>query len=194
MVFHYAQGGTLQQPTLETDRLILRPFLTADAQRVYQLVNDPLIADVTAHIPHPYPQHLAQEWIASHEPAWQQGTLAAFAITHKADHLLMGAISLMGINHEKAGIGYWLGRNFWQQGYCSEACRAICAFGINVLNLTTIGGSHLQRNPASGQVLIKNGFTFMRTRLINTGKRKFDEDVDFYQLTKTKWQDINRSA
>lgn len=184
----------MQQPTLETDRLILRPFHTADAPRVYPLVNDPRIADVTAHIPHPYPQHLAQAWIASHEPAWRQGTLAAFAITRKADHLLMGAISLMGIHQEKAGIGYWLGHDFWQQGYCSEACRAVCAFGFNALHLATIGGSHLQRNPASGQVLIKNGFTFMRTRQVSTGKREFDEAVDFYQLTQTNWQDIHRSA
>lgn len=171
----------MRQPELETPRLILRPFQFDDAGRVHKLVNDPLISDVTAHIPHPYPPLLAQEWIASHHPGWENGTLAAFAITLKADQHLIGAISLMGMNGEKAAIGYWLGREYWNRGYCSEACRAICEFGFETLNLSAIGGCHLQRNPASGQVLIKNGFQFIRSRLMNTAKREHDETVDVYQ-------------
>ncbi|MFE8046248.1 GNAT family N-acetyltransferase [Brenneria goodwinii] len=169
------------QPNLETPRLILRPFQPDDADRVHQLVNDPQIADVTAHIPHPYPPLLAQEWIASHRPGWENGTLAAFAVTLRANQSLIGAISLMGINRQKAGIGYWLGRAYWKRGYCSEACRTLCEFGFSTLNLSAIGGSHLQRNPASGQVLIKSGFQFIRSALMNTGKREYAEAVDFYQ-------------
>ncbi|MEE3663019.1 GNAT family N-acetyltransferase [Brenneria sp. g21c3] len=174
----------MRQPDLETSRLILRPFQLDDADRVHQLVNDPLISDVTAHIPHPYPPSLAHKWIATHAAGWENRTLAAFAITLKADQRVIGAASLMGMDGEKAGIGYWLGREFWNQGYCSEACRAICQFGFDALKLSVIGGSHLQRNPASGHILIKNGFQFIRSRLVNTGKREHDELVDFYQLRK----------
>ncbi|CRY53603.1 MULTISPECIES: GNAT family N-acetyltransferase [Yersinia] len=172
------------QPHLETPRLILRPFQFDDADRVYELVNDPLISDVTANIPHPYSLVLAKEWIASHSSNWEESTLAAFAIIRKDDQGLIGAISLMDINCEKAEVGYWLGQAYWNQGYCSEACVAISLFGFNTLNLSAISGRHLHRNPASGKVLIKNGFQFIGSRHMKTKKREHDELVDFYQLIK----------
>ncbi|WP_159679347.1 GNAT family N-acetyltransferase [Yersinia canariae] len=172
------------QPHLETARLILRPFQLDDADRVHELVNDPLISDVTSNIPYPYPLILAKEWIASHHPNWEKSTLAAFAITRKDNQTLIGAISLMGINDEKAEVGYWLGREYWNQGYCSEACNAISLFGFNTLNLSVISGRHLHRNPASGKVLIKSGFQFIGSRHMKTKKRDHDELIDFYQLMK----------
>lgn len=49
------------QPTLETDRLILRPFfLPTDAPDVYRLAGEREIAATTANIPHPYPEDLAE--------------------------------------------------------------------------------------------------------------------------------------
>lgn len=90
----------------------------------------------------------------------------------------------MDFNCEKAEIGYWLGQEYWSQGYCSEACDAISLFGFNTLNLSAISGHHPHRNPASGKVLIKNGFQFIGSRHMKTKKREHDELVDFYQLIK----------
>ncbi|WP_145599340.1 GNAT family N-acetyltransferase [Yersinia alsatica] len=172
------------QPHLETPRLILRPFRPDEADRVHHLVNNPLISDVTSNIPYPYPLMLAKEWIASHRLRWEMNTLAAFAITIKDNQDLIGAISLMDINCEKAEVGYWLGQDYWNQGYCSEACNTISLFGFNTLNLSVISGRHLHRNPASGKVLMKSGFQFIESKHMKTKKREHDELVDFYQLMK----------
>jgi hypothetical protein len=51
------------QPTLHTERLILRPFVPGDAAEVHRIVSDREIAANTAHIPHPYPDGMALEWI-----------------------------------------------------------------------------------------------------------------------------------
>ncbi|MCP3675590.1 MAG: GNAT family N-acetyltransferase, partial [Gammaproteobacteria bacterium] len=58
------------QPILKTKRLILKPFTIEDSSRVTVLAGDKKIADVTANIPHPYPEGLANEWISTHSQKW----------------------------------------------------------------------------------------------------------------------------
>ena len=59
------------QPELTTKRLTLRAFTVTDSSRVRDLAGNKLIADVTANIPHPYPESLAKEWIQSHPKKWK---------------------------------------------------------------------------------------------------------------------------
>jgi RimJ/RimL family protein N-acetyltransferase len=54
----------------------------------------------------------------------------------KESNLLIGAIGLH-VNKEEqvAEIGYWIGREFWGQGYASEATEEILRLGFEKLNL-----------------------------------------------------------
>ena len=61
------------QPTLNTPRLILRPFTLADAPELQRLANAPEIAATTLHIPHPYPQGMAEIWIKQHPEMFETG-------------------------------------------------------------------------------------------------------------------------
>ena len=69
------------QPSLRNEDLILRPFTPSDADRLQELAGDVRIADTTATIPHPYPDGLAEQWIADTGNKWNVGEMAAFAIT-----------------------------------------------------------------------------------------------------------------
>ncbi len=55
-------------PRLETERLTLRPFDNFDATEVMRLAGDRVIADTTLHIPHPYKEGMAEEWISAADP------------------------------------------------------------------------------------------------------------------------------
>lgn len=145
---------------LETERLRLRPFTLADAKDVQRLAGNKAIADTTLNIPHPYEDGMAEAWISSHQPGFEAGDLAAFAITLKSSAELIGAISLK-IDSEMrvAEMGYWIGVPFWGAGYCTEAAKRIVEHGFNELDLRRIHAMHLQRNPASGRVLEKVGMT-----------------------------------
>lgn len=72
-------------PTLETRRLVLRPFLLSDAATVQRLAGDRAVADTTLSIPHPYVDGMAEQWIATHEGAWTRHEMATLAITEPED-------------------------------------------------------------------------------------------------------------
>ena len=77
----------MDQPTLRTPLLVLRPFRPDDAAAVQRLAGDRSVAFTTLNIPHPYPDGLAESWIATHRPAWEAGDRATFAITTLDDEL-----------------------------------------------------------------------------------------------------------
>ena len=62
------------RPTLDTERLILRPFTLADADAVTAIVSDREIAANTLSIPHPYDRSMAEKWLATHDDACRRPT------------------------------------------------------------------------------------------------------------------------
>jgi ribosomal-protein-alanine N-acetyltransferase len=141
------------------------------------------IADTTLGIPHPYPDGAAAEWIKSHGSAWERGTGVTHAITLHGAAPLIGAIGLQISTHSSWGeLGYWLAVSNWNRGYCTEAARAVLAFGFTQLKLHRIQARHLTRNPSSGRVLQKIG---MRLEGVHREAiRKWDrfEDLAVYGL------------
>jgi [ribosomal protein S5]-alanine N-acetyltransferase len=102
-----------ERPTLETERLILRPFALPDAPDVQRLAGDRAIADTTQAIPHPYEDGMAEKWISTHQDEFDQNTGVTLAITLKPEGMLVGAISLlnMTVGHQ-AELGYWIGKPY----------------------------------------------------------------------------------
>jgi ribosomal-protein-alanine N-acetyltransferase len=180
----------MQQPVLDTQRLILRPFVASDALSVERLAGAREVADTTLNIPHPYPAGAANTWIASHPVHWAEGRNVVYAITLRSTDELVGAISLAILPvHAQAEIGYWIGMEYWNQGYCTEAGRVLVRFGFEQLELHRIEGRHLMRNPASGRVLAKLG---MRAEGVHRDAiRKWDrfEDIGHYAILATDERD-----
>jgi RimJ/RimL family protein N-acetyltransferase len=112
------------QPILKTERLLLRAFRLEDAPRVQELAGEREIAETTATIPHPYEDGVAEEWIATHAEAFKKGNGVTFAHELRPSGPIVGAIALwIRKIHGWAELGYWIGRPYWNQGYCTEAAR-----------------------------------------------------------------------
>ena len=179
----------MPQPPIETKRLILRPFRLIDAPAVQELAGERDIADTTMNIPHPYEDGMAEEWIEDHRPGYEDGELATFAIVLKDDTELVGAIGLQidrGLN--KAELGYWIGKPFWNLGYATEATIAILAFGFDELRLNRIQAGHLARNPSSGRVMEKAGLILEGTARQATIKWDQYEDMVSYAILREDWE------
>ncbi len=173
------------QPKLQTKRLVLRPFNLEDSEQVKVLAGDKLIADVTSNIPHPYTEDMAKEWIISHSPKWQNKELASFAIIIKESNLLIGAISLMNLLETEGELGYWIGVEYWNKGYCSEACKKIIDYGFNSLKLERMHARHLSRNPASGKVLLNSGLLHFDSNESTASNHEENEKLEYYEIFST---------
>jgi ribosomal-protein-alanine N-acetyltransferase len=174
--------ATAKQPELKTERLRLRPFHLKDAGRVQHLAGDKRIADLTAHIPHPYPDGAAEEWIASHPAQWQSASGIIYAIVLESSQELIGAISITDIDHGQGELGYWVGVPYWGQGYCTEAARGLIRFAAGSGRQQRLHARHLSRNPASGRVPSKAGFVHCGQTVSVCGYQQKPEPTEHYEV------------
>ena len=168
------------QRVLETERLYLRSFCEEDADRVQSIVGDKRISDMVSNIPHPYPEGGALSWIRISLENFQQGKNVVYAVIAKDTNLVVGAMSFKLLPDSEAEIGYWLGVDYWGKGYCTEAAKALIAYGLSDLKLKRLMGRHLTVNPDSGNVLTKLGMKHFDSCEGECGD-KF-ANIEFYEL------------
>ena len=169
-----------KQPNLQTERLLLRPFVEKDATRVHELAGDKQIAATTLNVPHPYKDGDAEKWISTLSEAFDSGTGVTFAIDLQAESLLIGAIGLvLNRRHERGEMGYWIGTAYWGNGYCTEAAKSVLTYGFDVLGLHKIHAKYMDTNPASGRVLAKIGMSHEGLR--REHYKKWDTFTDHHE-------------
>lgn len=176
----------MPQPTLHTSRLILRPFDLSDAAEVQRLAGSLEVADTTLNVPHPYEDGMAETWISTHAEDYETLSTVTYAVSlQNHETCIIGAVSLV-INprHQRGELGYWIGREHWNQGYCTEAAKALADFGFESLKLHKVTAHHLTRNPASGRVMQKIGMQHEGTLKQHILKWDQYEDIECYGLVK----------
>jgi RimJ/RimL family protein N-acetyltransferase len=150
-----------------------------DASVVQRLAGDRAVADTTERIPHPYEDGMAESWIATHPQQFSERKECTFAIVLKDGQQVIGAVGLtLTMAHALGELGYWIGREFWSRGYCTEAARAVVEYGFSGLVLHRIQARHLTRNPASGCVMAKLGMQHEGRLRQDTRKWGIFEDVE----------------
>jgi RimJ/RimL family protein N-acetyltransferase len=176
-----------EPPRLCTERLVLRPFTLEDAKEVQRLAGHWDVASTTANIPYPYEDGMAEDWISTHQETFEKGEGVVYAITLK-DGRLLGAISLMAmIEDHQAELGYWIGKPYWNQGYCTEAGKELLRYGFDVLGLNRIHASHISRNPASGRVMQKLGMSYEGERKQHVKRWGVFYDLVLYGILISDW-------
>ncbi len=181
-------GKLTGHPVLRTRRLVLRPFAMADSEDVRRLAGEWEIADTTLNIPHPYEEGMAEKWISTHSTGFDENTSLTFAITCRKDGKLLGAVSLtVQHSHSRAELGYWIGKPYWRNGYCTEAARAVTEYGFTVLRLNRVFAMYMTRNPSSGRVMAKLGMKSEGIMRQHYKKRDVYEDFAMYGILRSEW-------
>jgi RimJ/RimL family protein N-acetyltransferase len=143
-------------PTLQTDRLLLRPYVLEDAPELARLAGAREVADTTLRIPHPYSVADAETFIAQRQSGADEQV--GFAIVLREKSALLGGAGLrLTKEHCRAELGYWIGVPYWGNGYATEAARAVLRYGFDGLKLHRIRAAHFSNNAASGRILRKIG-------------------------------------
>jgi RimJ/RimL family protein N-acetyltransferase len=147
----------MQIPTFATERLVLRPFRLDDIPAVERMLLTPHIAEHTLNFPHPYPPGFARDWITRHLAWAERGIHLQWAIALH-DDTPVGAIGIaLRVDPPEGDIGYWVGPDYWNNGYATEATMAVIAYGFDTRGLPRIKATCFVENHASARVLQKAG-------------------------------------
>jgi RimJ/RimL family protein N-acetyltransferase len=117
--------------------------------------------------------------------SFENNTGYTFAVRNKEGQIL-GAIGLHDRDDDKAELGYWMGKPFWNKGYITEAATALIDFGFNELQINKIYATYFLDNPASGRIMEKIGMekeALLKQHLKKDGKYI---DVMMYSILKNK--------
>lgn len=169
-------------PELNTRRLKLRKIRVEDVEALVKYANNKKISDRVINIPHPYREPNAVFRISYVHQGFVAGTRYVFAIALKESDEFIGEISLhLGEDKNSAQLGYWVGEPFWNKGIATEAAEAVLKFGFQRLSLDSVYATCHIENPASEQILLKNGVK----------KRNVNGNVALYMLTKEEYEQQN---
>ena len=148
----------MEQTTIETSRLLLRPVAKSDQQLVYEGFSHP---NVTRYFDITYATfddtHAQMEWYFNNR---EQGSGYAWVVCNKNTGETMGVFSIYYIEpkHRRAELGYWLLPPYWNKGYAFEGIKAILNYASLQLHLHRVSAEVEPDNQASIILLQKLGF------------------------------------
>jgi ribosomal-protein-alanine N-acetyltransferase len=153
----------MKTPILETDRLILRPFCLDDVQDVLECwESDPDVAKYMFWSNH-NDINKTIVWVKKELSKIDADDWYRWAILSKQTGELLGT-GLIYVEEEygKFEIAYNLGKKAWGLGYTTEAMQEVIKFAKEKLGIKEIMGRYAKENPASGRVMKKLGFTYIK--------------------------------
>ena len=143
----------------ETERLYFRPFFFTDVYDFHALASDPenlqFIFPTQANIEE------SQYALANY---FMKSPLGIWAICDKKAQKMIGAIKFEKLDEirKEAEIGYFLRKDFWSQGYMTEAVSKLRDLSMTEFDLKQLFiVTHLE-NSASQKVAQKSGFVLSR--------------------------------
>lgn len=175
--------------TLETARLILRPFTLDDCAMIQAILGDRNVSQTLMDMPHPFTAEDAEIWIKASLLGREMELLYSFAMTRKLDGLFMGCVDIeLHPPQNEGDIAYWLAKEHWGQGYATEAAHCMVTFGFETLKLKRIYAQCLQTNTASARVMQKAGLRYESQ--VQQRSRTSDQlvNVTMYGLTQADYE------
>lgn len=170
-------------PTIETARLVLRPFRDDDAPALVRELGVKAVADGTLRVPHPYPPERAAEFLAMLPERHAAGKAMHWAVTERHGGRLVGGAGLtITAAHRRAELGYWIAQDRWGNGLATEAARAFVSYAFDTLGLYRVDAHHYVENPSSGAVMRKLGMQYEGRVRAMVWRDGVPRDLDLYAI------------
>ncbi|MDG5789241.1 GNAT family protein [Evansella sp. AB-P1] len=148
-------------PTLETDRLVLRKVTMEDVSTIFKYGSD---EEVSRYVTWDIHRTIAdsEEFVKFVLNQYENKKIAPWAMELKENGKLIGTVDFVSwqTKHHTAEIGYVIAKEFWGNGYTTEAAKAIITFGFEKMDLVRIQARCFTENVASQRVMEKVGMTY----------------------------------
>jgi RimJ/RimL family protein N-acetyltransferase len=170
---------------LETERLMLRRPTLADVKAIATLANDRRIAENTRRLPHPYSQDHAIAFVRAMADDPRE---TVFLIEH--NHTPIGIVGVDWRKPDAPELGYWLGVDYWGQGFATEAARAVIDFTFEEFGFEHLISGARVANPSSRNILEKCGFQWSGVELHRFEALGSSTPVDCFRLSRSVWSSL----
>ncbi|MDD6871508.1 MAG: GNAT family N-acetyltransferase [Clostridiales bacterium] len=172
--------------TLETDRLILRPFREDDAEDFYAYARVEGVGEAagwTHHRSIDESRAILADFIKKDD---------VYALELKQTGRVIGSLGLHAVNNgeeynPQRELGYVLSRDHWGKGLMSEAAARAVSYAFEDMALNTLWCAHFIDNDRSRRVIEKTGFRYLKPFVYNTRDGRHLESM-LYILTREDYE------
>jgi len=145
-------------PVLETQRLILRQVVAADAPTILKGYSDVLVNQYMSVSYHSLDEVEVQlKW---YDTLYNEKTGIWWGICEKETNVMIGngGFHLWNKKHQSAELGYWVLPDFQRKGYAKEAIQMMIKHGFKKMDLHRIEAIVETENKRSSKLLHASGF------------------------------------
>lgn len=164
---------------LHTDNLVIKKPSEKHLNSLIKELNNWNISKWLIEVPYPYSIDDAKYWV-------KKTKQDQYSLNIYLKNKLIGGVSLSNQReNSKWELGYWIGEEYWGNGYAIEACENLISYFFSNTNNSIIYASHMKDNIKSKKIIIKLGF-----KLVGSGKKfsisrnEMVEDLN-YELRKS---------
>ena len=166
-IYHNWQG-------MRTQRLCFRQLTLDDKEAIFHYASDP---EVTQYVL--FPTHRSMDdtinFIQMNLQKYANHEIACWGVALNSNSLLIGTADFVwwSPEHRKAEVGYCFAKEYWNQGYATEALQGLISFGFEYMDLNRIEARCFEVNKASSRVMEKAGMSkegLLRESLLAKGR------------------------
>ncbi|OMF92302.1 GNAT family N-acetyltransferase [Paenibacillus sp. FSL R7-0333] len=152
----------LSRMKLETERLIIRPYMESDLMASFELMQNPeVLAFMHMEVMSMHEYEGMFRWLMfSYHTPFELPFKYSFAVCDKATGQLIGwcGVGVLEFRAPDAELYYLIGREHWGRGYATEAAAALADYVFDVIGLEQLYAKADPLNTASLGVIQKLGF------------------------------------
>ena len=148
-------------PTLNTERLILRPMRESDADDMYDYARREDLTEYLLWSPHRTVNY-TRDYLRYIETRYKAGDFYDWAVVEKESGRMIGTCGFTRIDapNDSGEIGYVLNPDFHGKGYGTEVAAEAIRFGFDTIGLHRIEARFMEGNTPSLRVMEKLGMSF----------------------------------
>jgi [ribosomal protein S5]-alanine N-acetyltransferase len=142
------------------EKIILKPMNKIDAPRLHELSKDPDLNKYSGPYNAAISIERSQDYIKKCKINIENKKAYCLGIYLKKTKELIGTIGFVDIDEKnsKGEIGFWMGRDYWNKGYMTEAVELMTDFCLKVLKFHRIYAFFHELNKGVEKILEKVGY------------------------------------
>jgi len=168
--------------TFTTDRLTVRPWQAKDRPALERMVRDPeMMRYVTQG--RTWSDDAVDEMLERQNRHLERHGVCFGAVELRETGEVIGLVGLQQLDDGEFELGWWIWKDFWGQGFATEAARAFVDHARDVMGLKTLVAVIDPPNVASKAVAEKLGLRFECVKSAReTISRREDLPIAFYRM------------